>query len=304
MSPELVSVPLMIPTELLNRVREVEIQTRRLAEDHLAGAYRSVFKGRGLEFEDVRAYTAGDDVRLIDWNITARMNAPFVREMKEERELSVLLVVDISASADFPAEDSSKRMLALEAAACLAFSAVANGDKVGLLLFGQQVERFHPPRKGRLQAMRLLSELLHTRPELPGTSITAALRYLHQVQPRRAIIFLISDFWDESAEQLLGATAARHDLIPLLLSDWRERQLPDVGVVSVRDAESGEIGEIDTSDPVVRTEFERRSNQRRSLLRRRFQGWGTDLVELKTEQACYIPIRRFMEMRLNQRIAG
>lgn len=290
----------MIPTDLLARIREVEIRTQRLAEDHLAGVYRSVFKGRGLEFEDVRAYAAGDDVRLIDWNITARMNAPFVREMKEERELNVLLVVDVSASVDFPHDSESKRTLALEAAACLAFSAVSNGDRVGLLLFGGKVEKFLPACKGRLHAMRLLTELIACRPASAGTSISDALRYLHHVQPRRAIVFLLTDFLDEGAERILGATAARHDLVPLLLSDWRERQLPDVGRIWVRDAESGELAELDTSDSVMRTEFEWRSRRRRMQLRQMFLGWGTDLIELTTERSCHVAIRRFMEMRLSQ----
>ncbi|MEJ1971981.1 MAG: DUF58 domain-containing protein [Lacunisphaera sp.] len=291
----------MIPKEYLKQIRQVEIRTRRLAEDYLAGAYRSVFKGRGLDFEDVRAYVAGDDVRFIDWNVTARMHAPHVREFTEERELSVILVVDVSASGEFASGERSKRELAAEAAACLAFSAVANGDKVGLLLFSSRVEKFLPARKGRLQALRVIRDVLYHRPLHRGTALRQALNFLNEVQTRRAIVFLLSDFLDEGFERALKAAGQRHDLIPLVLRDPREETLPDAGLLVVGDAETGECAEIDTGSPEIRAEFFRRAQVRRAELKRRFLRIGTDTIELSTDQPFHQPIQRYMERRMNFR---
>lgn len=291
----------MIPKNYLQQIRRVAIRTRRLAEEHLAGGYRSVFKGRGLDFEDVRAYAAGDDVRFIDWNVTARMHQPFVREFREERELSVMIVVDVSASGELASGIQAKRELAADAAACLAFSAVTNGDKVGLLLFSDQVEKYLPPRKGRMQALRIIREVLFHQPVGLGTSLRRALNFLNHVQTHRAIVFLISDFLDQDYERTLKATAQRHDLIPLYLRDARERILPDVGWITLEDAETGERVEMDTGSPSVREQFARLDADRAALLKRRFRRIGTDTIELQTDQPFLPPLQRFMEMRLSQR---
>lgn len=290
----------VIPKSYLKQIRRVSIRTRRLAEDHLAGAYRSIFKGRGLDFEDVRAYMAGDDVRFIDWNVTSRMNSPFVREFQEERELSVVVAVDVSASGDMGSGVQAKRELAADAAACLAFSAVSNGDKVGLLLFSDRVERYLPPRKGRMQALRIIRDVLYFQPKQRGTSLRGALNFLNHVQRRRAIVFLLSDFLDEGFGRSLKVTARRHDLIPVLVADAREAVLPDAGLVVVEDAETGETLEIDTADPAVNAEFARRATERRETLRAEFRRIGTDLVELRTDEPYLRPIQRFMERRLTR----
>lgn len=291
----------MIPKDYLKQIRRVAIRTRRLAEDHLAGAYRSVFKGRGLDFTDVRAYTAGDDVRFIDWNVTARMNAPYVREFQEERELCVIVAVDVSASGELVSGAQAKRELAADAAACLAFSAVSNGDKVGLLLFSDRVERYLPPSKGRMQALRIIRDVLYFQPRSRGTSLKRGLTFLNHVQTRRAIVFLVSDFIDEGFERVLKVTARRHDLIPLLVRDAREQVLPDVGSITVQDAESGELMEIDTGDAAVREAFAREAAARAEHLRHEFRKIGTDTIDLQTDEPYLRPIQRFMEKRMSQR---
>lgn len=288
----------MIPKPYLKQIRRVEIRTRRLAEEHLAGAYRSVFKGRGMDFEDVRAYAAGDDVRFIDWNVTARMHTPFVKEFKEERELSVMIVVDVSASGDFGSAAQTKRELAADVAACLAFSAVSNGDKVGLLLFSDRVEKYLPPRKGRPQALRIIRDVLFHRPAQRGTSLRRALNFLNHVQCRRAIVFLVSDFLDRDYERTLKVTARRHDLVPLRLFDARELALPDAGWIVVTDAETGELAELDTGDPAVRSAFARLAAERQTALRDGLRRMGTDAIEIPTNESYLLPIQRFMEKRI------
>jgi uncharacterized protein (DUF58 family) len=310
----------MIPQSYLKNIRRVEIRTRRLAEEFLSGAYRSVFKGRGMDFEDVRGYMAGDDVRHIDWNVSARMNATFVKEFKEERELSVVIAIDISASEDFgtaspagpasrsrrspAAKDASagstKRELAAEVAACLAFSAISNGDKVGLVLFSDRVERYLPPRKGRTQALRIIRDVLYFKAAHRGTSLKRALNFLNHAQRRRAIVFLVSDFLDEGFDRSLKVTSRRHDLIPLLIQDAREQTLPDAGAIAVADAETGEVLELDTGRPEVREAFARLSRERIEGLRGRLRRSGTDAVELTTGEPYIGPIRNYMEKRMRQ----
>lgn len=268
----------------------------------MAGAYRSVFKGRGLDFEDVRGYTAGDDVRFIDWNVTARMHEPYVREFTEERELSVMIAVDVSASGELASGAQSKRELAAEVAATMAFSAVANGDKVGLLLFSERVEKYLPPRKGRPQGLRIIRDVLQHAGRHRGTSLREALKFLNHVQRRRAIVFLISDFIDDGFDRVLKATAHHHDLVPLSIGDPREEALPDVGRILVEDAESGELMEIDTSDPALRETFAQRAAEEREALRHRFLRMGTDGVFLRTGESCQRALQNYMERRMSRRL--
>jgi uncharacterized protein (DUF58 family) len=291
----------MIPQDYLKHIRQVEIRTWRLAEEFLAGAYRSVFKGRGMDFESVRAYAAGDDVRCIDWNVTARMSAPFVKEFKEERELSIIIAADISGSGDLASGEQSKRELIAEAAACLAFSAVSNADKVGLVLFSDKVERYLPPRKGRRQALRIIREALYCQPRSSGTSLKTALNFINHVQTRRAIVFLVSDFLDEHFERSMKVTGRHHDLIPVLVGDRREQTLPDVGWIVVEDAETGEQLQVNTGSKAGRELFAQLSQQRRDELRHLCRRMGTDTIELSTDQPYLEPFQRFMDRRLRQR---
>ncbi|MGH8236652.1 MAG: DUF58 domain-containing protein [Steroidobacteraceae bacterium] len=291
----------MISRDSLQHIRRVEIRSWRLAEEYLAGAYRSVFKGRGMDFESVREYCAGDEVRRIDWNVSARMNAPFVKQFREERELSVLLAVDVSASSDLASAAQSKRELAAEVAACLAFSAASNGDKAGLVLFTDGVERYLPPRKGRRQVLRIMREVLHADLQGRGTSLEHALNFLNHVQHRRAIVFLITDFLDRNFERALKVTARHHDLIPIVITDGRERELPDAGWLAVEDAESGEIVEIDTGDRRVRERFAQLSHERIRGLRAGFRRLGAESIELDTDAPYLQPLRAFMERRLRRR---
>lgn len=291
----------MIPADQLKRVRRLEIRSRCLSEDLFAGAYRSVFRGRGLDFEDVRSYTDGDDVRFIDWNVTARMRTPFVKRFREERELSVVIAVDVSASDGFASGAQTKRELAAEVAACLAYSAAANGDRVGLVLFTDRVERYLPPRKGRLAALRLMRDALLFAPQQRGTSLRRALNFINHVQRRRAIVFLLSDFLDEGFARPLQAAAQRHDLVPILLGDPRERALPDAGQLALVDAESGEIAEIDTGDAATRAVYAERAEKRLTELRQVVRRGGADLIELTTGQPFVQPLQRFLEQRLRHR---
>jgi uncharacterized protein (DUF58 family) len=289
-----------IVSEYLAHLHEVQIRSWKLAQEYLTGAYRSVFKGRGMDFESVRQYYAGDEVRFIDWNVTARMNAPFIKEFKEERELSVMLVVDVSSSGQWASKDQNKSELAAQVAACLAYSAVNNGDKVGLLLFTDQVERYLPPRKGRRQALKIIDELLFQQPQGKGTSIRKALTFLNQVQKRRAIVFLISDLLDEGHEQMLKVTARHHDLIPVVIGDKHEKQLPNVGWMVVQDPESGERMEVNTSSRKVRERFARAAEERAHARKHMFRRLGTETVELQTGQPYWRPLQRYMEQRLRQ----
>ena len=234
--------------ELLKKVRQLEIRTRGLVNQVFSGEYHSVFKGRGMEFSEVREYQYGDDMRMIDWNVTARFNHPFIKIFEEERELTVMLVVDMSGSQFFGSQSALKRDIALELSAILAFSAMKNNDKVGLILFTDRIEKFVPPRKGRGHALRIVRELLSFEPTRPATSIKAALEYLNHVQKKRGIIFVISDFMDSGYEAALRIAGKRHDLIGVVLQDPRENELPSVGLMHLRDAESGTTRLIDTSD--------------------------------------------------------
>ena len=256
--------------EILKKVRQVEIRTRRLVNDSMAGQYHSVFKGRGMDFDEVREYVPGDEVRMIDWNVTARAGHPFIKKFTEERELTILLLVDVSASGNFGSTKQSKREMAAELASVLAFSAIRNSDKVGLILFSDRIEQYIPPKKGRRHVLRVVREILYFQPQGRGTDMVGALDFANRVTRRRAVSFLISDFQTtgDQAQGLADLRRAirlankRHDLVALHIEDRREHELPDVGILAIEDAETGEVLEIDTANPQVRTRFAQIADQR------------------------------------------
>ena len=291
----------MIPKEILDKVRLIEIQTRSVVNELFAGEYHSVFKGRGMEFAEVREYQLGDDVRSIDWNVTARVGHPFVKVFDEERELTVMLVVDASASGAFGSGQQMKGEVGVEISALLAFSAIKNNDRVGLLIFTDEVELFIPPRKGRKHVLRVIRELLYFQPRSRGTSISGALEYLERVIHRRSVVFMISDFLDADYQQALRLVGQRHDLIAIVLADPRERVLPDVGFITLRDAESGEQLLVDTRHARVRqlfTERQRRAEERRSAAFRRL---GIDEIRINTAASYIEPLVQFFRTRMRRR---
>lgn len=294
---------------IMSSMRQLEIRTRRMVNDSLAGAYHSVFKGRGMDFDEVREYTPGDEVRTIDWNVTARAGRPFVKKFTEERELTIFLLVDISASGNFGSGLASKRDLAAELASVLAFSAIRNSDKVGLLLYTDRVERYLPPKKGRRHVLRVVRDILYHIPQATGTDTVKALDVANRLLHRRAIVFLISDF-ETSAEptaaraelrSAMRRTNRRHDLVAVHVEDPREKELPDVGIVALEDAESGEVIELDTASRAVRKRFKELSSERCRRLVSDFRSEGIDTLQLQTD-APYMPaLQRFFKTRERRR---
>jgi uncharacterized protein (DUF58 family) len=287
----------MIPKEILRKVRQIEIRTNREVTDVLGGQYHSVFKGRGMEFEEVREYLPGDEVRSIDWNVTARFGHPFIKKFKEERELTVMLVVDVSASGQFGSGRQTKNELAAELAAVLAFSAIRNNDKVGVILFTDRIEKYIAPKKGRRHVLRVIREILAYEPRGTGTDLALALDYLNHVQRRRAVCFLLSDFQDEDFLKPLRVAGRHHDLIALQIRDPREEELPAVGLVELRDAESGEHALVDTYDRAVRETFASNARARLEALRQLFRSTAVDHIEIRTDADYMRPLIRFFRMR-------
>ncbi len=283
--------------EILQKIRRIELRTRRLVNTAVAGQYHSVFRGRGMNYEDVRPYQPGDDTRAIDWNVTARSGEPHVKIYTEERELTVILAVDVSASGLFGSRSASKREIAAEVAAVLAFSAIHNNDKVGALLFTSEVELYIPPRKGRQHALRAIREILFHSPRSAGTDIGSTLDFVNRVLSRRAVVFLLSDFISGDFSKPLAVTARKHDLIALRIEDPAEARLPDVGWITVEDAETGEQVELNTSSRRIRQEYENRQKARRNDVERLLRNHRVDLVPLATD-ADYIPaLRAFFKVR-------
>jgi uncharacterized protein (DUF58 family) len=283
--------------ELLKKVRQLEIRTRGLVNEVFSGEYHAVFKGRGMDFSEVREYQVGDDIRTIDWNVTARFNHPFIKIFEEERELTVMLLVDISGSQFFGSQVAMKRDIAVELSAILAFSAMKNNDKVGAILFTDRIERFIPPRKGRSHALRIVRELLSFDPKSRTTSIKAALEYLNHVLKKRSIVFLISDFMDKGYESALRIAGKRHDLIGITLLDPREQGLPDIGLITLRDAETGEQRWIDSSSPRVRSDhraFLQMMHQNRKSL---FVRSKLDSIEISLDRPYMRPLIDFFRLR-------
>jgi uncharacterized protein (DUF58 family) len=292
--------------DILKKVRQIDIRTNRLVTDTLAGRYHSVFKGRGMNFDAVREYVPGDEIRTIDWNVTARAGKPFVKKFVEERELTLLLMVDVSASGDFGSGAQSKRELAAEIASVLAFSAVKNSDKVGLLLFSDQIELFVPPRKGRKHVLRIVREVLGFEPAHRGTDLVQALDFVNHVIKRRAIVFLLSDFQTgqtpaEVLRRSLRQTNRRHDLVALPIEDPREQSLPDLGIVAIEDAETGELVELDTHNPQVRQRFAEIAQQRALQLGRTLNAEAVDSLRLETGKPYVAGLLAFFKNRTHRR---
>ena len=273
----------MIPKDLARKIRTIEIYTTRIVNDILAGEYESVFKGRGMEFDEVREYQVGDDVRSIDWNVTARAGRPFIKKYREERELTVIFLVDLSASGSFGSIGQLKNQLAAEICALLAFAAIRNNDKVGLIVFTHRVEMFIPPGKGARHVLRVIREILSfVPPEQSRTDIAAALDYLGRVQSRTAVVFLISDFFAEQFEKSLRVVGRKHDLIALCVSDRREISFPDVGLMDLEDPETGRTLVFDAGSRAVRSRYDQLSTERTAALSEVFRSAGIDQIQVRT----------------------
>jgi uncharacterized protein (DUF58 family) len=311
----------MIPQEIFKKIRQIEIRTNRIVDSLLGGAYNSAFKGRGMEFEEVREYQPGDEVRDIDWNVTARTGVPFIKLFREERELTVMLLVDVSRSEHFgtialdahasssPRRDSSgaaavcqqKNELAAEFSALIAFSAIKSGDKVGLILFSDHVELFIPPKKGKKHVLRVIRELLGFRPTSAGTNLSEALRFLGRVQKRKATVFVVSDFLDRGFERTLSAARAKHDVVAVRTSDARERELPDVGLLALEDPETGAIVVVDSSSRRVRQTFRIRCAEEETKLQNLLAFLEVDRLEIRTGLPYVRELTNFFRLRQKKR---
>lgn len=318
----------MIPREILKKIRQIELRTNRLVSETLAGQYHSVFKGQGMNFDEVREYQPGDEVRAIDWNVTARMNHPFVKKFVEERELTLMLVVDVSGSGLFGSRSQSKRELAAEIASVLAFSAIRNNDKVGLILFSDEVEKFIPPRKGRRHVLRVIREVLFFEPQRQGTDLGGALEFLMRVTPHKAIAVVVSDFLGsppvstggrkapprpqmmlletlaQASLTMLRHANRRHDVVAVQIADPYELELPDLGRLVLKDAETGEVVEINTGDARKRNAFAERQARAQQELSKLLRSAGIDAIRLRTDQPYGVELGRFFETREKRRLRG
>lgn len=287
----------MLSKELLKQVRQIEIRTKGLVNQVFSGEYHSVFKGRGMEFSEVREYNFGDDIRNIDWNVTARFGHPYIKIFEEERELTVILLVDLSGSLSFGSVDKTKQQIAAELSAILAFSALKNNDKVGLFLFSDKIEKFIPPRKGRKHVLRIIRELLSFKPEGKTTNIKEALEHMNHAIKKKSIVFLISDFMDEGYEKVLRIVGKKHDLIGIVINDQREKSIPKMGLVKFTDAETGKERWIDTSSTKVQNwikqYYERLISERKTL----FIKSRLDSIEIKTGENYVTPLVNFFRLR-------
>jgi uncharacterized protein (DUF58 family) len=290
----------MLPKEILRKIRRIEIQTRHLVNDVFSGEYHSVFKGRGMEFSEVREYQRGDSIKTIDWNVTARMGHLFVKKFVEERELTVILMVDASASGRFGSQRKTKREIAAEISALLAFSAIKNNDRVGLIIFTDEVEKFVPPKKGTKHVLRVIRELLYFQPRGRGTDIAGALGYLNRLTRRRAVVFLISDFLSQDFERAVRVVNQRHDLVAVGITDPREQVLPDVGFVELEDAETGETILANTSDEDFRRRFAENNTRRVEGRSRQFAAMNVDSVNIVVDESddpYLAPLMKFFKQR-------
>src|SRR5262245_31686235 len=287
----------MLPREILRQVRRLQLKARRAVEDLLGGEYHSVFRGAGIAFEEVRAYQPGDDVRSIDWNVTARMGQPFVKRYIEERERTVVLAMDVSGSLAFGTGRQSKREVAAELAAIIAFSATSNNDRVGLVQFSDKIEHYLPPRKGTRHVLRLIRDVLFFEPAHKGTSLREGLDHLNRVLRRRAIVFLFSDFLDLDYDKIFRRTARRHELIAARLADPREEELPDVGLVELEDAETGRRLLVDTSSAPLRRAYLEQGRGRADACRRLARSAGVDVIEASTDGGHLDELVRFFRRR-------
>jgi uncharacterized protein (DUF58 family) len=291
----------MSTSALLKKVRKIEIKTKGLSNHIFAGEYHTAFKGKGMAFSEVREYQPGDDIRSIDWNVTARYNAPFVKVFEEEREMTVMLLIDVSASGNFGTQEQFKRELATELAAILAFSAIKNNDKVGVIFFTDKVEQFIPPKKGKSHILRIIREVLAFQPTGKGTDIAGALEYFSAVIKKRSICFILSDFMSKEFERPLKIASKKHDLVALRIHDTREDTLPNVGLVPMQDAETEEMMFVDTSSKKVRDGFAKNKLEATDKLRKLFPASGVDLIDITTGTDYVKPLMNFFKTRGKRR---
>jgi uncharacterized protein (DUF58 family) len=284
-------------TDLLKRVRKIEIKTRGLSQQIFAGEYHSAFKGRGMAFSEVREYQFGDDIRSIDWNVTARFNHPYIKIFEEERELTVMLLIDVSGSREFGTQSMLKKNMITEIAAVLSFSAINNNDKIGVIMFSDRIEKFIPPKKGRQHILRIIRELIDFVPESRGTNISEALRYLTNAIKKRSTAFLISDFMDENYNDALKIASKKHDLVGLRIYDEREAELPSIGLVQLKDAETGEHIWIDTSDRTIRDNYKNAWVSRERIINETLKKVGVDFVTIATDQDYVRPLIKLFKKR-------
>jgi uncharacterized protein (DUF58 family) len=283
--------------KILKKIQRIEVSTRRLVNNIFAGEYNSTFRGQGMEFDEVREYQPGDEIRAIDWNVTARMNQPFVKTFVEERELVMMLLVDVSKSNDFGTKQQTKAEILAELAALLAFSAIRNNDKVGLINFTDQVENFIPPRKGKKHVLRLIHQILNVEPSGQATNIGLALEYLSRVQKRRSVVFLISDFRDENYEEWLQVINQKHDLIAIVVTDPAELSLPNVGLIELEDSETGFTLLLDTNNPQTQQSYIERGKQKVEQRQTLLRSNKIDQIEIRTDQSYVSPLRYFFQSR-------
>ncbi|OGW78250.1 MAG: hypothetical protein A3I73_00600 [Omnitrophica bacterium RIFCSPLOWO2_02_FULL_45_16] len=287
----------MLPKEVLRKIRRIEITTSRLVTDFLSGQYGSVFKGRGIEFDEVREYQPGDEIRTIDWNVTARMGHPYVKKYVEERQLTVMLLLDASGSSHFGTTKRFKKELAAEVSAVLAFAAIKNNDRVGLIIFTDRIEKFVPPRKGLHHVLRVVREALYFNPKGRGTDIAEALRYLDNVISRRAIAFVISDFFAEDFKKSLSIANKKHDVVAITITDPRESELPNAGIIELVDAETGKRHMIDTSSAKIRETYAQTAREIREERAKVFGSVGVDHIDISTDRAYIDEFIKFFRMR-------
>ncbi len=287
----------MFTKEILKQVRQIEIRTKGLVNQVFSGEYHSVFKGRGMEFSEVREYQFGDDIRNIDWNVTARFGHPFIKVFEEERELTVILMVDLSGSLNFGSADKTKQEVAAELSAILAFSALKNNDKVGLILFTDKIEKFVPPRKGNKHVLRIIREVLSFEPEGKSTNLKGALEYMNNAIKKRSIVFLLSDFMDSGFEKILRVVGKRHDLIGIVLNDKREEEIPKVGVVRFTDSETGQERWIDTSNPMTQYLLKEMREKKAAQQKTLFLTNKVDSIKIQTGQNYIKPLVQFFRLR-------
>lgn len=290
----------MISKEVLKKIRKLEIQTKGMVNSIFGGEYQSAFKGRGMEFSEVRAYTYGDDIRQIDWNVTARTGDPFIKVFEEEREQTLMLCIDISQSGTFGSQRQSKMELAIELCAVLAFSAIKNSDKVGLVLFSDHIEKVVPPKKGKTHVLRLIRELYTTEPTGHGTDIGDALSYINRLLNRRAIVVLASDFMDSDFDKQLRITNQKHDLVSIIINDRLEDELPDLGVVRFQDPETGREKMVDTSSKKVRMAYNKKRAEQKKELHDRLLRMKIDSIEVHTNESYVQPLMGFFQRRVNR----
>lgn len=287
----------VVSSEILKKVRMIEIRTRRLVNDLFSGEYHSIFKGRGMEFDEVREYQVGDDVRMIDWNVTARSGTPFIKKFTEERELSVVFLIDASGSQHFGSGRHLKSELAAELTALLSLAAIKNNDKVGMIIFTDKIEKFVPPNKGRQHVLRLIREVLYFEPEGKDTNISSALEYFLNVIKRRSVVFLISDFYAENFERELLLAGRKHDLVAIRLTDPREMEMPSSGLVYLEDAETGRPLWVDTRDAEFRRQFAENRRDELAQIEKMFKQNNVDFIDLETSKSYIEPLIKFFKMR-------